>query len=87
MKLDAYRVGFVLGLFTAGLHLLWAVIVAAGWGQSLLNFVFSLHMLGNPYQVAPFDVVAAFFLVLTTFVVGYVIGWVFSNIWNKFYKA
>lgn len=87
MKLDANRVGLVFGLFIAGLHLLWSILVAIGWGQMLLNFVFWLHMLSNPNQVAPFDFTATVLLLIISFVVGYVVGWVFSSLWNKLRKA
>lgn len=87
MKLKASRVGLVLGLFIAGLHLLWSIIVAIGWGQMLMNFISWFHMLSSQQQVAPFDLTAAFFMVLITFAVGYVIGWIFSTLWNKLYKA
>lgn len=87
MKLDTNRVGLVFGLFIAGLHFLWSILVAIGWGQMLLNFVFWLHMLNNPYQVSPFDATAAVLLLVITFVVGYVVGWVFSSLWNKLRKA
>jgi hypothetical protein len=87
MKLDANRVGLVLGLFIAGLHFLWSILVVIGWGQMLLNFVFWLHMLSNPYQVAPFDLAAAVSLLVIAFLVGYVIGWIFSSLWNKLHKA
>jgi hypothetical protein len=53
----------------------------------LLNFVFWLHMLSNPYQVAPFDLAAAVSLLVIAFLVGYVIGWIFSSLWNKLHKA
>lgn len=87
MKLDANKVGLVLGLMVGGAHLLWAVLVAIGWGQPLLNFIFWLHLLSNPYQVAPFDITAATLLVIITFAVGYIVGWIFATLWNKIYKA
>lgn len=86
MKLDANRVGLVFGLFVAGLHLLWSILVVIGWAQMLLNFVFWLHMLGNPYQVMPFDFTAVILLLVITFAVGYAVGWVFSSLWNRLYK-
>lgn len=87
MKLDANKVGLVFGLFVAGLHLLWLIIVVIGWGQMLLNFAYWLHMFNNPFQVAPFDFTAAVLLLIITFIVGYVIGWVFSALWNRMHKA
>jgi NADH:ubiquinone oxidoreductase subunit 6 (subunit J) len=76
----------VLGFFLGGAHFLWAILVAIGWGQVLLNFIFWLHMLSNPYQVAAFDFTAALLLVVVTFGVGYVVGWIFASLWNKVHK-
>ena len=70
--------GFLLG----GLHLLWALLVLVGWAQMLLDFVFSLHFLDNPYFVNEFDLGRAIMLVVVTFGVGYFVGWVSGVLWN-----
>lgn len=69
-----------------GFHLGWAILVAIGLAQSLLDFIFGLHMIANPYQVTGFDVTKAIMLVVVTFVVGYVLGYVFATVWNNVHK-
>lgn len=75
-----------LGVLLGGWHLVWSVLVAAGLAQSLLDFIFSIHMLANPYQVTGFDVMKAGILVVITFVGGYGAGYIFANVWNKVHK-
>lgn len=87
MKLNANKAGLVFGLFLAGWHFLWSILVVVGWGQMLLNFVFWLHMISNPYLVLSFDFTVAVLLLIITFVAGYVIGWIFSSLWNRIHKA
>lgn len=70
--------GSVFGIF----HAVWALLVVMGIAQPLLNWIFDLHMIENPYHVMSFDVGKAVMLVIFTFVVGYVVGLIFSMIWN-----
>lgn len=78
-----HKFGLVLGLVVSGMHLLWAIAIALGFAQPLLDWIYWLHMLSNPFQVAPFNVVTAGMLVIVTFVVGYAMGWVIATVWNK----
>lgn len=86
MKLNPSKVALTLGVFFGGFHLLWSILVALGLAQGLLGFIFGLHMLANPYQVTGFDVSKAGILIVITFAVGYVVGLVFANVWNKVHK-
>lgn len=86
MKLNPNKVALTLGLLVGGLHLAWAVLVAAGLAQGLLDFIFWAHMLANPYQVTGFDAAKAAILIVITFVVGYVVGYIFAHVWNKVHK-
>ncbi len=86
MKLNSSKVALTLGVFFGGFHLGWSILVALRLAQPLLNFIFGLHMIANPYQVTGFDVTKAGLLVVITFVVGYVMGYIFANVWNKVYK-
>ena len=81
--LNPARTGFTLGTFFAGVHLLWALIVLAGWGQTFLNFIFTLHMIVPVYTVASFNLLRAVELVVLSAIVGYIVGFVFARIWNK----
>ncbi|MBI3385823.1 hypothetical protein HY031_01930 [Candidatus Gottesmanbacteria bacterium] len=85
-KLNGNTVGMIVGAFLGLLHLGWSVLVSMGLAQGLLNWIFDLHMLSNPYVVMQFDMTKAVTLVIFTSVVGYVDGWVFSWIWNMMVK-
>ncbi len=86
MKLNPSKVALTLGVLIGGFHLGWSFLVALGLAQGLLDFVFSIHMLANPYQVTGFDITKAGMLVVITFGVGYGVGYIFANVWNKVHK-
>lgn len=86
MELNPSKVALTLGVLFGGFHLGWSILVALNLAQSLLDFIFSVHMLANPYQVTGFDVIKAGILVAVTFAVGYAVGYIFANVWNKVHK-
>lgn len=86
MKLNPSKTGLALGFMIGGAHLVWSILIAVGLAQGLLDFIFSLHMVANPYQVSDFDITKAVMLIAVTFAVGYGVGYVFANIWNKVHK-
>jgi hypothetical protein len=75
--------GLVLGALLGGSHLLWALIVAAGWGQPLIDFIFWMHFLKPVFVVEPFSVGRAIVLVLVTGAIGYLIGLAGAVLWNR----
>jgi hypothetical protein len=78
--------GLIVGVFMGGFHTLWALLVASGLAQPLMNWIFDLHMIVPPYTIAPFDILKALTLVIVTFVIGYISGWVLAGICNAFCK-
>ena len=74
----------MLGSFLGIFHLLWAILVAVGFAQPLLDFIYKIHFLNNPFTVGTFDVVNGALLVIITFLVGYVAGWFLTFLWEKF---
>lgn len=86
MKFDEQKVAMITGLLVGGMHLVWALIVASGLAQPLLDFIYGLHFLNNPFTVNPFDLMNAIILVLFTTVVGYIVGWAGTWLWNKVHK-
>jgi hypothetical protein len=70
------------GSFLAVVHAAWAVIIASGYGKAMLDWIFNLHMLSNPVQVLAFNSMKAVLLVLFTFVMGAIFGWIFACAWN-----
>ncbi len=74
--------GLVLGLLLGGLHLLWALLVASGAAQPLMDFIFWLHFIRPVYVIEGFDPLRAAGLVLLTAAIGYAIGSAFALLWN-----
>ncbi len=86
MKLNEKKSAMVLGLFIGGMHLVWALVVASGFAQTWMNWVYSWHMLSNPFIVQPFSLTNAVILVIATGLIGYVMGFAFAWVWNWVHK-
>ena len=65
------------GLGLASLHFVWVLLVALGWAQPFMDFVFKLHMLDSPFKVQPFNIVLALGLLVITFLIGCFYGLAF----------
>jgi hypothetical protein len=83
MKISPVRIGLVLGLFLAVFHAAWAALVAAGWAQGLMDFVFWAHFITPPYHIEPFALARAGALIGFVFAVGLVLGVVGGWLWNR----
>jgi len=77
------KVALALGGILAVFHFLWSVLVAFGWAQWAIDWVFRLHFITPPFTVDLFSLKLAVGLIVMTFVVGYVVGWAFAVVWNK----
>ncbi len=75
--MNLFRASMVGGLCLASFHFLWVVLIALGWAQPFIDFIFKLHMLSSPFQVQPFSVVLAIGLLLFTFLIGCFYGFIF----------
>ena len=80
------KIGLALGALIGGWHVGWALLVAVGWAQWVLNFVFWMHFLKPPYTVGPFSAGIAVILILVTATVGYVFGYIFGVLWNWIHR-
>jgi hypothetical protein len=80
------KAGLVLAALLGGWHFLWAVLVAAGWAQAVLNFVFWMHFIKPPYTVGPFSAGIALILILVTSVIGFAAGYILGVLWNAIHK-
>lgn len=74
------RVGLIGGLSLASLHLCWVLLVASGWAQPFLDWIFKLHMLDSPFRVQTFSLRYAAILLVVTFSIGLLYGVVFELI-------
>lgn len=81
-SVQPHTVGLAFGVFMGMMHALWSLLVATDLAKGLMDWIFGLHFLVNPYHLLPFDMGTALTLVIVTFVVGYGAGWVIGNLWN-----
>jgi hypothetical protein len=77
------KAGLTLGVLLGVCHLSWALLVAFGWAQVIIDVVFWLHFIKPPYAIAPFELSVAAMLVLMTFCLGFILAYIFSVVWNK----
>ena len=81
--LGPQKSGLVLGSLVGGWHLLWAIIVALGWGQPLIDFIFWMHFLKPGFVVEPFTGGRAVVLIVVTSAIGYFLGIIGAVLWNR----
>jgi hypothetical protein len=81
--LSPHKAGVALGTLMGGWHLLWAIVVSAGWGQPLLDFVFWMHFMNPVFVIDSFSFVRAVVLIAVTAGGGYCFGYVGAAIWNR----
>lgn len=86
-QIGVNSLGFVLALLLGGWHLLWALLVASGTAQPLMDFIFWLHFIRPVYVIEAFDPLRAAGLVAVTAAIGYVLGAAFAFLWNRFHRA
>jgi hypothetical protein len=79
--------GVVLGCLFGGMHLGWAVLVAAGVAQPIADFVFWLHFIKPVWVIESFEPFRAAGLIVLTTAIGYLIGSAFALIWNHLHRA
>ena len=80
------KAGLVLGAVIGLWHLTWSLLVASGWAQPFIDFVFWMHFIKPVYVVEPFNLGTATILVAVIAAIGFVIGCVFAVLWNWFHK-
>ncbi len=86
-KLKERNVALVFSFALGGWHLLWSVLVALGVAQSILDFIFRLHMIQPVYKVAQFNFGTALALIVVTAIIGYAMGWAIAWIWNRVHRG
>lgn len=81
-KLNEKHLALTFGSFAAIIHAAWAVIVAAGYGQTLVDWLKGLHFVDKMITVTAFNWVTAAMLIIVTFICGAIFGWLFAEVWN-----
>ena len=82
-RLSTTTTGLVIGAMMGGMHLLWSLLVGAGWGQPVMNFIFWVYFIKPIELIEPFESLRAISLVLATSIIGFVLGWAAARLWNR----
>ncbi len=86
-RVNVCKAGLVFGVVLGGGHLCWSILVALGWAQPVIDFVFWIHFIKPVYVVEPFAIGRAAILVVVTAGIGFVLGSVLAWVWNVLHKA
>ncbi len=78
--------GLAIGSLLGGVHLLWALFVASGLAQPIMDFVFWLHFIRSGWQIERFDFTRGAGLIVLTSAIGYAVGAAFALVWNRFQR-
>ena len=84
--IDPLRSGFALGAVVGLWHLSWSLLVAFGWAQPFIDFIFWMHFIKPVYVVQGFTSTTAVILVVLTTLMGFVVGWIFGTLWNWLHR-
>ena len=76
------KAGIALGVLLGAWHAMWAIFVAVGWAQPIVDFVFWMHMIKSVLLIAPFNIGTALLLVAVTGALGYIAGFILAALWN-----
>ena len=74
-------------ILLGGFHLVWIMLIAFGWAQALVDFIFWAHMIDLSFVVKMFDTTAAVTLVVITSIIGAIFGYVMAIVWNRLHRA
>ncbi|HET7888007.1 MAG TPA: hypothetical protein VFL62_17425 [Bradyrhizobium sp.] len=86
-RISVSKTGLVVGIVLGGWHLCWSLLVAAGWAQRVIDFIFWMHFIKPVYVIEPFDISRAVVLILVTATFGFVVGALGGWIWNAVHKS
>ena len=83
---NSIKLGIAFGALLGATHLSWALLIALGWAQSLMDFVFWMHFIRPIYAIQPFSLSTAATLVVFSTVSGFFIAFVFGVILNELHR-
>ena len=81
-----HKTGLTIGGLLGTWHLLWALLVALGVAQPILDFVFWMHFIKPVYVVGPFQLGTALALIVVTSLIGYAMGLILAGLWNFLHR-
>lgn len=82
MTISKNRLGLTLGIFAGAMHLIWALLVLIGVGETYMQWILPLHFLKLEIATLAFSIVNALMLVVLALIGGYVLGWLLGWVWN-----
>jgi hypothetical protein len=85
--IDPIKAGLVFGALLGGVHVCWALVVAAGWAQSVVNFILWMHFIKPIYLIEQFNIGTAVVLVVVTACTGFVMAFLFGMLWNHLHRT
>jgi hypothetical protein len=83
---NSIKLGIAFGALLGASHLSWALLVAFGWAQPLMDFVFWMHFIRPVYVIQPFGLSTAAILVVITSMTGFFVAFFFGVVWNKLHR-
>lgn len=86
-SIDTCKTSLTFAVLLGGFHLVWSVLVALGWAQAILDFVFWAHMITPPFTIEAFNMTAALTLIILTSVIGAVFGYLLAVVWNRMHRS
>jgi hypothetical protein len=85
-SINPNKAGLAVGALLGAWHLSWALLVALGLAQPLIDFIFWIHFIKPVYVIEPFEIARALILVAVTAGIGYIIGLLFALVWNRLHR-
>lgn len=85
-NINSFKAGLVVGGLTGTFHFFWAVLVALGLAQPIIDFIFWMHFIKPIYVISPFNFSTALILVVVTSIIGYATGLFLAVGWNFLQK-
>lgn len=84
--INPLKAGVTFGALLGVCHFFWSLMVALGWAQPLIDFVFWMHLIQPVFVMQPFSLPAAAALIVFTSIAGFVIAFLFAVLWNKLHR-
>jgi len=81
------KTALTFGILLGGFHFMWAILIAFGWAQAIMDFIFWAHMISLPFVVKPFDATATVTLIIVTSIIGAIFGYFMAIVWNRLHRV